>query len=164
MAPTGHHKLSALETHGLGDIWYFKMRIQFLSLIKQRIFDIYHQSWYTEINNSPRSSSYSRFKHSFIYLSFISDKTLRKYDYSNTLKILPRKNENFQIKNSEIFQISAQNIDCGYSLEPPRWGGSNEYPQSVLSHRGGSNEYPQSMCWAEIRKIMHTPVNPRFTI
>ena len=30
-----------------------------------------------------------------------------------------------------IFIISAQNIDCGYSLEPPRWGGSNEYPQSI---------------------------------
>ena len=38
-----------------------------------------------------------------------------------------------------IFLISAQNIDCGYSLEPP--------------HRGGSNEYPQSMFWAEIWKI-----------
>ena len=25
----------------------------------------------------------------------------------------------FQIKNSDIFHISAQNIDCGYSLEPP---------------------------------------------
>ena len=30
------------------------------------------------------------------------------------LKILPPKNENFQIKNSDIFHISAQNIDCGY--------------------------------------------------
>ena len=38
-----------------------------------------------------------------------------------------------------IFLISAQNIDCGYSLEPPR--------------RGGSNEYPQSIFLAEIRKI-----------
>ena len=38
-----------------------------------------------------------------------------------------------------IFLISAQNIDCGYSSEPPR--------------RGGSNEYPQSMFWAEIWKI-----------
>ena len=35
-----------------------------------------------------------------------------------------------------IFLISAQNIDCGYSLEPPR--------------RGGSNEYPLSMFWAEM--------------
>ena len=35
-----------------------------------------------------------------------------------------------------IFLLSAQNIDCGYSLEPP--------------HRGGSNEYSQSMFCAEI--------------
>ena len=25
-----------------------------------------------------------------------------------------------------------KNIDCGYSLEPPRRGGSNEYPQSMF--------------------------------
>ena len=31
-----------------------------------------------------------------------------------------QKTENFQIKNSDIFHISAQNIDCGYSLEPPQ--------------------------------------------
>ena len=55
----------------------------------------------------------------------------------------------FQLKNPNIFHISAQNIDCGYSLEPPR--------------RGGSNEYSQSMFWAEIRKIVYTPVNPSFT-
>ena len=30
------------------------------------------------------------------------------------------------------FLISAQNIDCWYSLEPPRRGGSNEYPQSMF--------------------------------
>ena len=38
-----------------------------------------------------------------------------------------------------IFLITAQNIDCGYSLEPP--------------HRGCSNEYPQSMFRAEIWKL-----------
>ena len=31
-----------------------------------------------------------------------------------------------------IFLISAQNIDCRYSLEPPRRGGSNEYLQSMF--------------------------------
>ena len=31
-----------------------------------------------------------------------------------------------------IFLASAQNIDCGYSLEPPRRGGSNEFPQSMF--------------------------------
>ena len=56
-----------------------------------------------------------------------SSPSLRKHAYLNILKIFPPKNENFQIKNSDIFHISAQNIDCGYSLEPPRRGGSNEY-------------------------------------
>ena len=54
--------------------------------------------------------------------------SLRKHAYSNILRILPPKYKNFQMKNSDIFLISAQNIDCGYSLEPPRRGGSNEYP------------------------------------
>ena len=55
--------------------------------------------------------------------------SLRKHAYSKILKILSSKqNEHFQIKNSDIFHISPQNIDCGYSLEPPRRGGSNEYP------------------------------------
>ena len=35
-------------------------------------------------------------------------------------------------KNSDIFRISAQNINCGYSLELPRRGSSNEYPQSMF--------------------------------
>ena len=51
--------------------------------------------------------------------------------------------ENFQTKNSNIFHISAQNIDCGYSLEPPRRGGPNEYPQSMfLSRSKKNNVYP----------------------
>ena len=58
--------------------------------------------------------------------------SLRKHAYSNILKILQPKKENVQIKNSDIFLISAQNIDCGYSLEPPRRGGSNEFPQSMF--------------------------------
>ena len=54
------------------------------------------------------------------------------------------------VARGPLVHISAQNIDGGYSLEPPR--------------RGGSNEYPQSMFLAEIRKIIHTPVNPSFTM
>ena len=52
--------------------------------------------------------------------------------FKYTEKFTTKKNENFQMKNSDIFHISAQNIDCGYSLEPPRRGGSNEYPQSMF--------------------------------
>ena len=64
----------------------------------------------------------------------------RLYKY---IEISPPKTENFQIKNSDIFHISAQNIDCGYSLETPRRGGSNEYPQSMfLSRNKKNNVYP----------------------
>ena len=49
----------------------------------------------------------------------------------------------FSDKNSDIFNISAQNIDCGYSLEPPRRGGSNEYQQPMfLSRNKKNNVYP----------------------
>ena len=31
-----------------------------------------------------------------------------------------------------FFLFLLQNIECGYSLEPPRRGGSNVYPQSMF--------------------------------
>ena len=53
------------------------------------------------------------------------------------------KNWKFSDKNSDIFHISAQNIDCGHSLELPRQGSSNEYPQSMfLSRNKKNNVYP----------------------
>ena len=56
---------------------------------------------------------------------------------------LPPKNENFQMKHSGSFHISALNIDCGYLLEPPHRGGSNKYPQSMfLSRNKKNNVYP----------------------
>ena len=60
--------------------------------------------------------------------------SLRNHAYSNTMyiEIFTTKKGKFSDKNSDIFHISAQNIDCGYSLEPPRRGGSNEYPQSMF--------------------------------
>ena len=50
---------------------------------------------------------------------------LRKHAYSNILKKLPPKKKNSD-KNSDIFHISAQNIDCGYSLEPPMFLSRNK--------------------------------------
>ena len=49
---------------------------------------------------------------------------------------------------NHVFLILAQNIDCEYTLEPPR----------------GSNEYPQSMFWIKNKKIRYTPASPSFTI
>ena len=76
-------------------------------------------------------------------------KSITKTRLFKYIKISPPKTE-FSDKNSDIFHISAQNKDCGYSLEPPR--------------QGGSNKYPQSMFLEERRKIMYTPVNPSFAI
>ena len=73
----------------------------------------------------------------------IGSVTLRKHAYSNILRILPPETENLQVKISGIFHISTLNIDWGYSLEPPRRGGSNEYPQSMfLSRNKKTNAYP----------------------
>ena len=51
-----------------------------------------------------------------------------------------QKTENFQIKISAIFHISA---DCGYSLESPWRGGSNEYPQYMFLSRNKTKKYIQ---------------------
>ena len=48
------------------------------------------------------------------------------------MKFLQPKKENFQIKNSDIFHISAQYIDYRCSLEPPRQDGFNEHLQSLF--------------------------------
>ena len=77
----------------------------------------------------PQYSQYlSSWRNKLAIHTGVSTGSLREHAYLNILKFLPPKNENFQMKNSDNFNISAQNIDCGYSLEPPRRGGSNEYP------------------------------------
>ena len=67
----------------------------------------------------------------------------RLFKYMYIENFTNKKWQFFQIKNSDIFHFSAKNIDCGYSLEPPRRGGSNEYPQSMfLSRNNKNNVYP----------------------
>ena len=73
-------------------------------------------------------------------MSLVSVRSLRKLAHAIYTDFLALKIETFQLKILDIFLIFAQNIDCGYTLEPPR--------------RGGSNEYPQSMFWIRL----HTPV------
>ena len=79
---------------------------------------------------------------------FICSSVVASKHYENTpiqiyRKVHLKKTEHFQIKNSDSFHIFAQNIDCRYPLEPPRWGGSNEYPQSMfLSRNKKNNVYP----------------------
>ena len=67
--------------------------------------------------------------------------------YENTPIQMHRKFHHQKLKTfrlkTDIFHISDQNIDCGYSLEPPRRSGSNEYSQSMfLSRNKKNNVYP----------------------
>ena len=68
-------------------------------------------------------------------MSWIITKT-RLFKYTENFN---SKNWKFSDKKTDIFHISAQNIDCGHSLEPPRRGGSNEYPQSMFLSRNKKN-------------------------
>ena len=53
-----------------------------------------------------------------------------------------QKNENFQQINFDIFiLIFAQNIDCRYTLEPPRQENSNVYPQPMSQAKNQKNIY-----------------------
>ena len=74
----------------------------------------------------------------FVFLKFTS--SLRKHAYSNILKKLQpkKKKENFQIENSDIFNVCAR--------------------------RGDSNEYPQSMFFLQNKKNNYTLEKPSFTI
>ena len=78
---------------------------------------------------------------------FVAKIDYKKNAYSNIWKIHHHKLK--ADKNSDIFHISAQNIGCGYSLEPLCRDGSNEYPQSTFLSR---------------KKKKYTPVNFSFTI
>ena len=69
--------------------------------------------------------------------------TVQKHAYSNILKILPPKIENFQIKKIWYFSYFCSKYRLWYSLEPPRRGGSNEYTQSMFMSRNKKNNvYP----------------------
>ena len=65
--------------------------------------------------------------------------SLRKLANAINRDFLSFKIENFQLKKFDIFLIFAQNIDCGYTLGPPRRGGSNEYPQSMFWSKNKKN-------------------------
>ena len=69
---------------------------------------------------------------------FITKTRLFKYTENFTSK-----NWKFSDKKLWYFHTSAQNIDCGYSIELPRQGGSNKYLQSMfLSKNKKTNVYP----------------------
>ena len=74
----------------------------------------------------------------YVFVIIITKTRLFEYIQNFTAKICK-----FSDKHSDIFHISAQNIDCGHTLELPHRGSSNVYPQSMfLSRNKKNNVYP----------------------
>ena len=63
----------------------------------------------------------------FSLLTKYDESSIMKRHLFNSIENFTAKNWKFSDKNSDIFHISAKNIDCGFSLELPCWGSSNKY-------------------------------------
>ena len=60
------------------------------------------------------------------------------------------------LEQIDMYNIFAKNIDCVYTLEPPRRGGSNEF-EAVLTST-------HNLCFESKIRQMYTPVYPNFTL
>lgn len=73
-----------LNEYGFSDIWINEsIDIYTLEVIKRRIMDTYCQSWYSEINNSPRLRTYAIFKHTFIREKYLD--VIHEYKFRHAL-------------------------------------------------------------------------------
>lgn len=73
-----------LDTHGFSDIWINETIDNYtVEVIKKRIIDTYCQSWYSDINNSPRLRSYAIFKHNFIREKYLD--VIHEYKFRHAL-------------------------------------------------------------------------------
>ena len=109
-----------LQTHGFSNLWLTQdvNSVPFIA-IKQRILDVYYQTWYSDINNSSRLSTYCRFKHSFgqeKYFDCISEKKHRialcKFRASaHNLAIEKRRHQNIPRENRKFIFCNQNAIE-----------------------------------------------------
>ena len=76
----------------------------------------------------------------FLFLWWLGTVVISKTRLFKYIENFSTKKWKFSDKNCNCFHIFAPNIDYGYSLEPPRRGGSNEYPQSMFLSRSKKNK------------------------
>ena len=108
---------------GLRNWWQFKMQ-HFCKSFRTNYMQTVRQ------NAEVKCIFFSKAPKKLFSTENITKSRLFKYNENFTTKIWK-----FSDKNSDIFHISAQNRDYGYSLEPTRRGGSNKYPQSMFLRR-----------------------------
>ena len=91
-----------------------------------------HTSWFA----SAFSFALSQSNFLLVYQLLCGMHTLPMQSTDNFFRRKKRKEKKRKLHwnnfNILYFDNSAHNIDCGYTLEPPRRGGSIEYPQSMF--------------------------------
>jgi hypothetical protein len=61
-----------LQEHGLSNVWDNQGGVNY-SMIKQRIFDMYYQQWYSSVTNSSKLQTYSSFKQDFRFEKYLDN-------------------------------------------------------------------------------------------
>ena len=157
---------------------YFFLKIQIVGTSKNRLYETFHMStnllcfcrkptkvvpqipsnshqYEASIARNQRTD-FNYFKSLFILIeSILLHVTSEHYENRpmqyTAIFVTFKNNETFIGKKKiDKFHFFAQNIDCGYMLELPC--------------RGSSNNYPQSMFWIKNKENRYTPAYPSFTI
>ena len=105
------HIKSLLNELGPSYIWLQQNEFSIpVDLIKQRIFDNYYQSWYSNINNSSRLSMYSRYKHDFLFETYLD--TIPDQKFRITLTKFRLSSHNLAIERGRFENISRNDRIC----------------------------------------------------
>ena len=100
-------------------------------LLKQ-IFSLAINGEPTKLLSQIMQSNHSMFSAKSYQRQISHQLSLHKHTYSNIYRKFYNQKRKIFRQKIDIFYIPAQNIDCGYSLEPPWWGSSYKYPQSMF--------------------------------
>lgn len=104
---------SILENLGMSNLWLHQQTYEIkLHIIKQRIFDQYYQTWYADINNSRRLSTYCRFKHTFNLETHLDNSTDKKF--SIALSRFRLSSHNLEIERGRYLNVPRNERICKF--------------------------------------------------
>lgn len=100
-----------LNQIGMSNIWLYQDRFEINThIIKLRILDMYKQSWYGNINNSSRLSSYSIYKHEFQLEKYLT--VINKDNHRISLTKFRVSSHNLEIEKGRHENIPRENRIC----------------------------------------------------
>ena len=160
-----HHVKTLLQAHGFNDLRINQPENSIkYETIKQRIYDQYYQSWYSNINNSLRLFYYRIFKHNFVqekYLDFIHKKLrilLSQFRISaHDLEIEKGRHRN--IRRSErkckLCNLNVVEIEYHFLLACPFYRNIRKKFQTVLFSMAIDNRFESLMTTENKRTILN---------